>query len=830
MKSFLVSLFLTFGLAAFGQERGLGRPGNRGLPGSRPGTSSSEPVTGDPIGAEILPNGWQLKLTFKDMATNGVYDFGLEPTILNNGASNVLQSSTSPKVKVNFTDMAYVEDFTQTTVASSVVGTHAVRIPYQGAAADGSGGTSANGSVLHTNRFQETTNSGSISVIVALQDYVWARSSNVTVNIGAGFYTAAGASNNAGTAITVTNNSTVPYMHTIAAWSDVPFQVKQGSTYKVRAVGFHWSARDFRPVKAVKVWSVCGARTNEPVILTNFVVDATFGDQTPVVEAVATMDNTPFQQLDLVTNHCQIIPWVGDTNAFVDTTGQAAEFSSTNGWGKMGTFVTIADPDSTLNQTVAYVDPVTAVGAAGVAFTNSYSSPNVAGAIPFATIGQALTAIAGTNQAIFGAQSNVVPATIFLAQGNHMAVGTNNVALAMPQQAWVTVDAEPGVSRDLVVITNKGTGQFNSGSRDWRLHVKDVTLSFTASLWNDGLRSFWLDSSVVASNGNSSAFIVSSASNNYATFNTFGRYRAGFTFTVNNGVKMNIWRLVRGNLFTNAVEGLPQVFIGNLQLPATNVQNTVQNDNSSTNIALATMNPFINAFNRYYRNDVSVLSLGWGLRYSNCVDVAVIQNLIEGVNGNYPALDSMNSQVPGEWVTNNLVWNNTVLCTYHPPFNHATNQTEYLTAYSDKNNILAAYDVGYDTLATGNGSQQNGVRTNRWARLYSVGSSGNASANLGRQSAECESIGAQGNYGFRGINSVFFGDDGGAVTNSTAFGFVDNESNLTGSTTVTPGHGDYAISTNSALLDLPPLEQLIPYDIAGNTRTTNAPPGAYLSE
>jgi hypothetical protein len=691
-------------------------------------------TTSDVISGRILANGWMLQLTLTNSATNGTYNLGLGPTPLNNGYSNVYGGIlTNNNLSLSFIDMGYNDSLQATTLTNTVVGTRPCRIPYQGGAADGSGGSSANGSTLHTTRFLETTNSSgnTITITFALSDYVWARSSNVIANIKQGLYISNNATNNAISGLVITNSSTVSYKQIIASWVNVPFQVRQGATYTNRLVAFQYSARNYRPVRAIRTWGVSsGGRSNQPVIVLNPTV--TFTDPTPIVEYQAVMDLTPFNQLDIVTNHVQIASWVGDTNSFIDTlaSGQQPEYQSTNDWGLIGTSVIIADPNSSLAATYARVDANNG-SASGTSWTNTYNNPSTTGTTAFLTIGQAYTNALATNQIKFGANSNLVPITIFLTNGNYMGVGSNNISLAgQGFGAWTTITRDPNVSMDSVIITNKGSGQFNSGARDFRLHIKEVTIgTMSASIWNDGLRSFWLDSCVVNSNGNANNFIVASQTNTFVTKCIMGRYRAGFGFKVANGVQIEKCKLIRGCTFTNQIEGRPQVLIGCLQTPVSGAanQNSVNNDitGSDPTNALTTVNPYIIYCNRFMSNDCSVFDIGWGLNCSNVVNTAFVQNLIESVSGTYPALDVMNSQIPNEVETNCLVWQNTVLCTYHPPFNHVTNQQEYLEAYSDKNNIFAHLDISFDTGSGGAGGQQNGVRTNRWSRMYSVGCSGN---------------------------------------------------------------------------------------------------------
>jgi len=789
-------------------------------------TVSGMAATSDVVSGEVLPNGWMLKLTLTNSATNGTYNLGLGATILTNGYSNVYGGAiTNNNLTLLFTDMGFDDSLAATTVRSLVVGTRPCRIPYQGAAADGSGGTSANGSTLHTTRFLEASNAnGTITITLALNDYVWARSSNVTANIKSGFYIRGNATNNAVNGLVITNNSLVQYKSILASWANVPFQLRQGSTYTNRLVAFQYSARNYRPVRAVKFWGVCGSRTNQPVTVLSPTVTMT--DQTPVVEYVGVMDMTPFNQLDLVTNHVAIASWVGDTNSFIDTlaSGQQPEYQTTNDWGLVGTSVIIADPNSNLPVTYARVDQVNGTQSA-LSFTNSVINPSTSGTSAFLTIGMAYTNALATNQLKFGANSNLVPITILLTNGNYMGLGSNNISLAGPAfGAWVTIANDPNVTRDSVVITNKGSGQFNSGARDFRLRVKNVTIGdISAAIWNDGLRSFWLDSCVVRSNGNANNFIVTSVTNTYATSCVLGRYRPGFGFKVSNGVQLDKWKLLRNLLFTNQFEGRPAVVLGCLQATqGIAAQNAVNNDlsGSGPTNALTTMNPYIIAYNRFYSNDCSVLSIGWGLNCSNVVNTAFVQNLLESVIGTYPALDVMNSQIPFEAETNCLVWNNTVLCVYHPPFNHVTNQQEYIEAYSDKNNIFATREASFDTGAGGAGSQQNGVRTNRWSLMYSVGCSGNVSGRLVGQPLHFESTGTSGNYGFAGLNSLYIGDNPNVLqsSNSVYYAFIKNGSSTNGNASV--GAGDYRLSSASPLIQTAKYsEQLIPFDIDGNDRT-----------
>ena len=792
---------------------------------------------GDVVSITILPDGWMAQVEIAGMATNGVYSFGLNPSPLTNGSPNFLSPNGS-SFEINLTDMGFDDNGQPTAVQRTVVGTKACRIPYQGAASDGSGDTSANGNTLHTWCFMESTNSdtGTITVTIALSDRILARSSNLTANVQAGFYTSAGVGNNAAVAIPVVNNSTVQYPKVIGAWSDVPFRVVQGPRYRLRLVAFHYFAQQGRQVRAVKFWGVCGSRTNQAVWATQM-VRSDLPDPTPVLEYVADMDNTPFNKLDTVTNYATIYPWIGDDSSVLDATGMAPIAFSTNDWGALTSFVSIADPDSSLQSSFAVVD-ATNGSPNGIVVTNAYnSSPEDAlqGAVPFADIGQALNAIRATNGLVFGAtRSNWSFATIFLTNGFYANVGSA-VLLANASPGWFQIAAHPDAGRENVII-GSNTGQ-SSLLQDCKIHVTNVTIKLPDSgpftLWGKtGPSAFWLDSCNIISNANGNASILKLSSvNAYATWNDLGQYKVGFRPNLSGGAIYDKWKLVRGNHFTNQCNAIPNCFIGNLISPPTNMGGSIQNDLSAqTAIQFGDVaNPFIIAFNRFYNQDATAQRIGTTKGFYKTINVVIAQNLFEGVNGNYPAFDIGQGATYDEAITNCLIINNTMLCLYHEPHNFETNQPAYIEHFRNLLNIFSLKESTFDTGIGGSG-QQNGVRTNRWAIMYGVGNIGNSWARqiVVKPAREAESIGATGNYGFRGLNTLYFGDQ--TVADLSAFKFVDCEANLSGSTSVANGYGDYHLMTNSLLQNAAYGNPwLLPFDLDGNPRTPFDPPGAYAS-
>jgi hypothetical protein len=164
-----------------------------------------------------------------------------------------------------------------------------------------------------------------------------------------------------------------------------------------------------------------------------------------------------------------------------------------------------------------------------------------------------------------------------------------------------------------------------------------------------------------------------------------------------------------------------------------------------------------------------------------------------------------------------LIWNNTVLGKYHPPFNLYGYTSVSSDHYMDANNAFASKEVVFDV------SNFNGSATNRWAELFGVGCFNNSSTQIGLSPGTLVGQNNAGNeLGFDGISSYF-----NVTTNSAAFLFVTNASWCGGNSN---GLGDYHLRSTSPIVSQSLVgTSLLPFDIEGKPRAVTDPPGAYAT-
>jgi hypothetical protein len=763
---------------------------------------SSLASTGDVLQVTAVANGWQGQIKFAYMATNGTafYNSGTNPSaywVYGTNFSNGFGTNRSPadggtNFYLTLTDLGFDDLGLPTTVSRTVYGTMLCRAPY-----------------TQQKFLLESSDASGTTETYSFHDYVFQRSSNLTANIRPGVYVMNGITNHQAVSVPVNNLSLTRYPPVLATWADVGWQLNTGSTYQVRCLAFQWFGRQARPVRVVKFW----AQSQSGVFsATNYVtmpiIDSSYGDiGVPIIEYVGTIDQSGFQQGERITNWFAAYPWVGDAATVAD-----CSVSNDVDSGYLRPFITYCDKGSAYGSCYANVSTTgTAAGVATTNFAQALTAP------PFATIGQALNAIAQTNLLLYGPNRRSWDnSVVWLTNGDYAWVGSIPASVVDENPAWVTITHHPNTTKvQCRISSNLGNQSIQAQAK---IRFLDITLGGwgDAQLVNEGHHCVWFDRCWIQANPGLSGALERFGTNIFLTRSTVELNAYGFQFEPGNASR-DKW-LIRGNDFTGPVlHCRPYVFAGNNVHPATASPNSIYND--TPGIAV---DPFFCCFNKIMNHDSIAVAIAIGLNADLNYGAAVVQNLVENVtDGQQPIVDIMASASDGETCTNVLFWNNTIVGVYHPPYNHTGSTLEYSEFYSDKNNIYLDLEDNFDGEPH---PAPDPSRTNRWSIMYSVGRSGNILTESHESAANFtpESSGPTGNFGFDGINTLYVTNQ----PNTLFLGFAAPKSFFTdGTTSTASGNGVYRLLTNSPARTAVRTELLLPFDGEGTPRTTNDPPG-----
>lgn len=725
----------------------------------------------------IETNGWVADVHILGLTNGGVYNYGLGPTNSFSGIEKLSLTVNSP---------GYDDTGASNGLARTVVGTLRLRQPFP-----------------NQTLASELTNATGVTLRIGLSDYINANDTITGVSIGSGLYAQQGTNyaTNFTAGASITNPSNLSAPRVLAMWSQ-PGHFLVGSNYNLSLVAFHYSAQQARPVRAVKFWAVDGNGNRSPTnTVLNPTIDATQNDAlSNVVEYVTTIDGSGFSQRATISNYAKVFPWYGPALDFSD----GANLPSSPDYAPL---ICYCNKLNTWPIVLALVD--TNASGTPKAVTDWVSATNGT-AVPFATLADALNGAGATNNAVNGTNT-LENCFILLTNGAYAVWGGPNIISRNASRPWTTFMARPDVNWSNVFLNSKNNSQ--TGDKSLRMRFFHLVFAATgaANTIDAGYGDVLIEQSQAWTNLNAVA-LVSSTTNCWLKQSTVLAMR-GFPNPQN--AQANSWLKVRGctflqfdgpNLHTTSID--PNLFIGNNLIPYTNDSYTLGNDVTTT------ADPVIWAYNKFMRADASsayACKLGIGTNIN--IGAAFVQNLIEcSKGGGSIPLDVMFSARANEWCTNVLIWQNTVVATYHAPFNLGGFTTVSSDHYMEANNIFALRQVIMDI------HDSNAAATNRWGQLWTVGGFNDATQ-IGNEDPATQEL------GFNGVSSWCGGD-------VETFLFVRNNSAFeTNITFFGTGGGDYHLTAASPLNN-PVIvgRALLPYDIEGVYRgATNQPPGAYLA-
>lgn len=372
----------------------------------------------------------------------GVNGSGWAARVVLRGIVNTSGAVDATKLVLTVSDPGWNSDGTATTRTRTIRGGAVLRRRYPNGA-----------------QKQISTDGNDVSIVVSLDDVVFAGSTILAAEIELGFYPEAVAS----VAPLRTNSSTLGYIKPSWGWLQPQFGYVTGPTFDVEGVTFHPYMQDGSQVACVE-YSIAGGAVTR-VVQTSLSAKITASGLRPECWAAA-LDTagTPqgAQQVRAVVR-----PWLGDVSAVLDTSTDGVAWPSPLPVQPLRIYV---DTAGTYGGAYAYVK-------AGVTGGAVSADPTTARAAPYPTVSGALSAVRAWN----------------LANRGHGDIGGAVVRLMDADGADVTHTISTGIT------TSWGGATYCTIERD-PLAVGVVSVTWTANAqYPDKVR--WRNLRIVASTG-----------------------------------------------------------------------------------------------------------------------------------------------------------------------------------------------------------------------------------------------------------------------------------------------------------------------------------------
>ena len=740
---------------------------------------------GDIVSVSVNPTAWQAVVTVSGMGTSGNYNLGL-------GNFNSVSSPNQPKIVLNLISSGYDENGFPTTLPRTIYGTKQVRLPYP------------NDAVI-----DEVVAGGNVTLKFALSDFIYQKDASITANILTGLYYSGSIISSGVANYSVTNESNLAYPKTIANWTWPNYDVITGSTFNLRCVAFNRFAQSGRPVRLVKFWARdtgAGAVTG---IVRDLTIDGSMPDRLKVQEYVCNLSAANLTQGSRVTGNFIAYPWIGDTGSLLDTSDGVNAYPTP----LYAPTTLLCDKNGTYGKAIAVVNPSTGNNnAATVVNSSSFN----AGSPPasYLSIGAAITGIKNFNNSNFS-RNDVGNGVVYLQSGSYAFVGATLSAPQMGNEpdTYITIAGYPGHNKSAITITGGG-GTTNVGEK---MKVQGVSITGNTNIIFQGMDNLWLDQNYFYCTGTNTQAAIGVVPTLYFTHNEVEELRQGIASAGAPSQNTNP-AVVRGNLLNNYVRQV--VFytcVGNIRTGRAVNQTSFFTDVSGA--AVKTPDNAILAFNAVYNFTGLSLTCVTADAAVKSHGVAIVQNVFEKTIGaGLGVAEVASAATAAEPYHNFIIWHNDFIGERQQMcYNEVGNvPTSRGINWSVKNNATENYACKTDAF----GTPPTGTRTGNWSQVYAVGQAGNAkgkinvSSNLGEES-------------FLGINTIT-----GHGLSTGYYEYVSPGSAFIGNGSIVAfrptGNGNYNIKSSSPLINLP-IDHLLPYDMAGNPRTsTSNSAGAFI--
>jgi len=311
----------------------------------------------DPVAATAGPNTGTLV---------GASGSGWVATVVLKGITSLVGTCIPAALTLSVSDPGYDASGNATTVTRTITGVAQIRRQYPNGAAQ-----------------MISTDGTDLTIMVSLDDWIYAGTTIVSATIGSTFYTGCTAGN---AGATIVNSSTVAYTKPVFGWMNAQQAYNPASTFPVEAVAFHRHARSGRQVAAMKITATDGTNSS-PTITVAATSTSAIQTQGNIAEVYAATLNTSSLTAGLCNVTAKVYPWLGDSTAVLDLNTDGIAWPTPLPYTLLRFY---SDPTATYGGGIAYVQ----IGASGGTVSSTAATARAA---PFPTIQAAMNALATWN-------------------------------------------------------------------------------------------------------------------------------------------------------------------------------------------------------------------------------------------------------------------------------------------------------------------------------------------------------------------------------------------------------------------------------------------------
>lgn len=706
-------------------------------------------AAGDVVSCTIESLGFAAQVVLSGLGTGGTFNFGYSAVGAGAGGD-----PANAKMRFTVTSQGYDANGNATTIVRTVYGSPdrnlgAMRKVYPDqATAD------------------VTYSSPNTTIRVALSDFIYA-SDTVSVAIDSGWYTQGGTPSNATSGLGCTNSSSLAYPKVLGGWAMEQRRYRTGTSLVVEFIAFHKFAMNGKQVACVKFTASDGTNSATATATAMSVFsDSPLGK---IVGYQATLDLSGFTDLAAYTVNAIAYPWVGDSDACLNTGDGVNTFPTR----LYTTLAATIDKNDVCGKTC--VDATNGNDSTGTVYATQAAAE---AGNAFLTIAAALTALATYNNTNAG-HNNAGGSTIYLKAGAYSISTTNGGTLTR----FVTIANASGVAASAITLTP------TSSASSAPTHTRYVGLTFVSTSsyrFNGSTSTYWIFSGCTFNVTSGYLYITASAYS--AVRNCTGVVGANTLRGV---------ALLRGNDFSSeAIEhsATPYVMIGNKSI--------MPNYHPAEASSVEYNDGCVCAYNRFgdYTTTTSIL-----LAQTRNITkgFALVQNLVVRFTTTSEPIGFLggDSNTATSW---NILqfYNTTAGGRVNEGYNDTSAAAHYHTGWADKNNMWGRWNNKDDTFYP----SANGIGA--WPVGYAVGRSGCV---VGRPASD-EWLGES--------SGLYY--NVGTTTTPVTMGFVDDQSVDGGNTS----GGDYHLLATSPGVAIAK-ELLLPYDFEGVTRVAGGAAGVY---
>ena len=383
--------------------------------------ATSRTDDGDTIAAVLgVPTGGFKSLTIVDstpidpISTIGIDGSAWVASVVLKGTTSTVGTLDASKLTIQVSDPGYTAAGGTTTVTRTITG------------------------VAHLKRQNPNGNSRMIStdgtdltLLITLDDWIYAGTTIVSAAIASGFYTGSAATTSASN----TNNSEEDYPKPTFAWINLQNERSTGSTHYVEGCFAHRHGRAGQMIAFAEYYATDGTHTDSAETVGSTIL-STLQTRGNIAEAwAATVSMSTQTQGGTSKIIARGYPWIGDSSAVLDLSADGYTWPTPK---PLTPLRVLCDRTGGYGGAFAYVD---GVGAGTPAVS---SSATTARANPYATIQAALAAVVSWNNSN-KSHNDSGGASIRLidAAGSNKLYTINANVLGTPGATWCVVEPDP---------------------------------------------------------------------------------------------------------------------------------------------------------------------------------------------------------------------------------------------------------------------------------------------------------------------------------------------------------------------------------------------------